>query len=102
MLQKRSASRTVRPGMPSLYPTRRPSWLPLSHGFLPNGRVRNDYKSGSDGNFTAALGIPTIDGLGPIGGNAHSEREYGEVSSLAPRFELLCEIVAALTGVKKQ
>lgn len=57
---------------------------------------------GSDGNFTAALGIPTIDGLGPIGGNAHSEREYGEVSSLAPRFELLCEIVAALTGAKKQ
>lgn len=52
---------------------------------------------GSDGNFTAALGIPTIDGLGPIGGNAHSEREYGEISSLAPRFELLYKIVSRLT-----
>lgn len=52
---------------------------------------------GSDGNFTAALGIPTIDGLGPIGGNAHSEREYGEISSLAPRFELLYKIVGKLT-----
>lgn len=52
---------------------------------------------GSDGNFTAALGIPTIDGLGPIGGNAHSEREYGEISSLAPRFELLYKIVDKLT-----
>ncbi len=52
---------------------------------------------GSDGNFTAALGIPTIDGLGPIGGNAHSEREYGEISSLTPRFELLYKIVGKLT-----
>lgn len=52
---------------------------------------------GSDGNFTAALGIPTIDGLGPIGGNAHSEREYGEIDSLAPRFELLYRLVNKLT-----
>lgn len=52
---------------------------------------------GSDGNFTAALGIPTIDGLGPIGGNAHSEREYGEINSLAPRFELLYKLTDKLT-----
>lgn len=51
---------------------------------------------GSDGNFTAALGVPTIDGLGPIGGGAHSEREYGEIDSIIPRFNLLFETVKTL------
>ncbi len=55
---------------------------------------------GSDGNFTAALGIPTIDGMGPIGGGAHSDREYGEIESIVPRFELLFETVKALLTAK--
>lgn len=33
---------------------------------------------GSDGSFAAAAGTPTIDGLGPVGGGAHSSREYPE------------------------
>ena len=33
---------------------------------------------GSDGNFTAALGIPTLDGLGVTGGGAHADHEYAE------------------------
>ncbi|MBO1912835.1 M20/M25/M40 family metallo-hydrolase, partial [Microvirga sp. 3-52] len=37
---------------------------------------------GSDASFTSAMGVATIDGLGPIGGNAHSEDEYLEVDSL--------------------
>lgn len=48
---------------------------------------------GSDANFTAALDIPTIDGLGPIGGGAHSEREYLEIDSVIPRINLLRELI---------
>jgi glutamate carboxypeptidase len=44
---------------------------------------------GSDGNFTAALGIPTLDGLGIDGGGAHTLAEYGLVSSIAPRRALI-------------
>ena len=55
---------------------------------------------GSDGNFTSALGIPTIDGMGPIGGNTHASSEYGEVSSILPRFTLLLETVKSI--IQKQ
>jgi glutamate carboxypeptidase len=41
---------------------------------------------GSDANFTAALGIPTLDGLGVDGDGAHSLREYVLVSTLVPRL----------------
>jgi glutamate carboxypeptidase len=44
---------------------------------------------GSDGNFTAALGIPTLDGLGIDGGGAHTLAEFGLVSSIAPRRALI-------------
>jgi glutamate carboxypeptidase len=47
---------------------------------------------GSDGNFTSALGIPTIDGLGPRGGNAHSLDEFLDLESINPTVELICEI----------
>jgi len=50
----------------------------------------------SDGNFTAALGIATLDGLGAIGGGAHSEDEHVVVSSLPGRTALLHALVAAL------
>ena len=49
----------------------------------------------SDGNFTAALGIPTIDALGPIGGDAHSTDEYVDLSSIVPNTLLICEILKA-------
>lgn len=48
---------------------------------------------GSDGNFAAALGIPTIDGLGPVGGNSHSPKEYLELDSVMPRLQLLRKVV---------
>ena len=44
---------------------------------------------GSDGNFTAALGVPTLDGLGIDGDGAHTEWEHGFVSSIAPRTLLM-------------
>jgi glutamate carboxypeptidase len=43
----------------------------------------------SDGNLTAALGVPTLDGLGPIGDGAHSVDEYVEVDSLPQRAALI-------------
>lgn len=48
---------------------------------------------GSDGNFTAALGVPTLDGLGGVGAHAHSSQEYVVVSSLAERAALLAGLL---------
>lgn len=54
---------------------------------------------GSDGNFTAALGVPTLDGLGADGGGAHTFDEHILVSSLAPRTALLANLIATLGQV---
>jgi glutamate carboxypeptidase len=49
---------------------------------------------GSDGNFTAALGIPTLDGLGAVGDGAHALNEHVVVDELPPRAALLAALVA--------
>ena len=51
---------------------------------------------GSDANHTAALGIPSLDGLGPIGGNFHNENEYLELDSVLPRIQLLQNVLRRL------
>jgi glutamate carboxypeptidase len=51
---------------------------------------------GSDGNFTAALGTPTLDGLGCDGDGAHTLHEHCFVSSLAPRAALLARLLETL------
>jgi len=51
---------------------------------------------GSDGNFTGAMGIPTLDGLGPQGGGAHTLDEHIELPSLAQRARLFAGLLAAL------
>ncbi len=48
---------------------------------------------GSDGNFTAALGIPTLDGLGAVGEGAHSPQESIDVSQLPRRAALLAGLL---------
>src|SRR5829696_1460074 len=50
----------------------------------------------SDANTTAGLGVPTIDGLGPIGGYDHSPDEYLETTSIVPRTVLLAGLVAGI------
>ncbi|MGA9884416.1 MAG: M20 family metallopeptidase [Candidatus Acidiferrales bacterium] len=50
----------------------------------------------SDGNFTAALGVPTLDGLGVVGDGAHSPREYVVLKSLPERAALLARLLATL------
>jgi len=51
---------------------------------------------GSDGNFTAALGTPTLDGLGAVGAGAHAEHEHILLSSLQPRVALVARLLETL------
>jgi glutamate carboxypeptidase len=49
----------------------------------------------SDANTTAGLGLPTLDGLGPVGGLDHSPEEYLELESIVPRVSLLAALLLA-------
>ena len=62
------------------------------------GFTLEDVKTGggSDGNFTAALGAPTLDGLGVDGDGAHSHDEHLLFSSLEPRAKLLLRLFETL------
>jgi glutamate carboxypeptidase len=51
---------------------------------------------GSDGNFTAALGVPTLDGLGAVGEGAHAVHESILATQIAPRTALLAGLIASL------
>jgi len=57
-------------------------------------------KSGaaSDGNDLVALGVPVLDGVGPVGGGAHSPNEYIEIGSLVPRSAALAGALLSLAG----
>ena len=52
---------------------------------------------GSDGNFTAAIGVPTLDGLGAVGGGAHADTEHVIVATMPERARLVAGIVRELT-----
>ena len=52
----------------------------------------------SDGNLTAAAGLPTLDGLGPLGDGAHARHEWVSASDLAPRAELVYRLVRELSS----
>jgi glutamate carboxypeptidase len=52
---------------------------------------------GSDGNFTAAIGVPTLDGIGAIGDGAHALHEHVEIDALVPRAALIAGLLARLT-----
>jgi glutamate carboxypeptidase len=51
---------------------------------------------GSDGNLTAALGIPTLDGLGGVGDGAHARHEHVVIRELPRRAALLAALIASL------
>ena len=53
---------------------------------------------GSDGNFCAALGVPTLDGLGAVGDGAHALHEHVEVASLPLRAAILAGLIARVHG----
>lgn len=60
--------------------------------------TRASVGGGSDGNLTAGLGVPTLDGLGAVGGGAHAEDEHVEVAHLVPRTRLLAALIEDLGG----
>jgi len=51
---------------------------------------------GSDGSFTASMGIPTLDGLGVNGEGAHAEHEHIEIADIPRRAALLCRLIQAI------
>ena len=87
------------------------SWLPMEKlersGWLVErakaiaerlGFAVNDTSTGgaSDANTTSGMGVPTLDGLGPVGGNDHSPAEYLDVESIVPRTTLLAGLLLAI------
>ena len=53
---------------------------------------------GSDGNFTAAVGVPTLDGLGAVGDGAHALHEHVVIDALAPRAALIAGLLLRLVS----
>jgi glutamate carboxypeptidase len=86
----------------------RPPWVPSERsleyaGLLQQVSEAFDYPqaqaisgSASDGNNTAAIGVPTLDGFGPTGGRHHSPDEYVDVPSFALKASVLAGFLAAL------
>lgn len=52
---------------------------------------------GSDGNFTAAAGVPTLDGLGAVGGGAHADHEWIDITQLSDRALLIAGLATKIT-----
>jgi glutamate carboxypeptidase len=86
----------------------RPVWEPDARGMALYSAARDIARSlgyditsqssggGSDGNFTGAMGVPTLDGLGVAGANAHTLDEHIMVDSLAYRGKLMAGLLVAL------
>jgi glutamate carboxypeptidase len=56
---------------------------------------------GSDGNFTAAIGVPTLDGLGPDGGGAHALHEHVVLTDLPWRAALMAGLLEGINRESK-
>jgi glutamate carboxypeptidase len=69
-----------------------------AHGFAAELGFELDEAAtggGSDGNFTAALGVPTLDGMGAVGDGAHAAHESVVIEHLVPRTALLAAMIAS-------
>lgn len=53
----------------------------------------------SDANTTSAAGVPTIDGLGPVGGNDHAPGEWIDLTSVVPRMALLAGVISRMEEI---
>ncbi|MFC4071941.1 M20 family metallopeptidase [Actinoplanes subglobosus] len=71
------------------------SLFAIAQQLLP-GLEGTSVGGGSDGNFTGALGIPTLDGLGAVGGGAHADHEYALTQPMTERATLAAGLVRAL------
>ena len=66
--------------------------MPLAEAVAP-GIAGYAVGGGSDGNFTAAIGVPTLDGLGAVGGGAHADHEFVVVDTMPERARLVAALV---------
>jgi glutamate carboxypeptidase len=71
--------------------------FPLAERIAP-GIVGVAVGGGSDGNFTAAIGVATLDGLGAVGGGAHADTEHVIVATMPERAALVANLVAAIVA----
>ncbi len=65
--------------------------------FLGRELTEGSTGGGSDGNFTAAVGTPTLDGLGPVGDGAHAAHEHVEIAALPWRAALVAGLLGRLS-----
>jgi glutamate carboxypeptidase len=80
-----------KPGTVALY--RKARGLAAELGFTLDEAATG---GGSDGNFTAALGVPTLDGLGAVGEGAHAAHESVVIEHIVPRTALLAALIASV------
>ena len=94
-----AASITVRGaiGRPPMPESASAELMPIAELVMP-GITGIPVGGGSDGNFTAALGVPTLDGLGAVGGGAHADTEHLIVAAMPERARLVAGVVAHLTA----
>ncbi|MCA1726445.1 MAG: M20 family metallopeptidase [Actinobacteria bacterium] len=78
----------------AMYRTAREVAAELGIGELPEAATGG----GSDANTTSSMGIPSLDGLGPVGGEPHSDDEWLDLSSVVPRTALLAGLIERLAG----
>jgi glutamate carboxypeptidase len=63
-------------------------------------RVETENRGGaSDGNFLSEMGVPVVDGLGPMGDMDHSDKEYAVTETVFERIELTALLLCKLSGL---
>jgi glutamate carboxypeptidase len=82
-------------GRPPMPESSSASLFPLAEAASP-GIAGVAVGGASDGNFTAAIGVPTLDGLGAVGGGAHADHEWVDAATLPDRVALLHGILTRL------
>ena len=68
----------------------------LASKLAPFSLLGVEVGGGSDGNFTAGVGTPTLDGLGAVGDGAHARHEWTDVEAMPVRAKLVADLVAEL------
>lgn len=85
------------PGVEALFETARAVAADMGIALTETGTG-----GGSDGNFTAALGVPTLDGLGAVGAGAHALHEHVVVEELARRAALLAGLMSRIPAANSR
>ncbi|MFI6322095.1 M20/M25/M40 family metallo-hydrolase [Nonomuraea sp. NPDC050556] len=84
------------PNRPPLEAAMSASLFELAQSLSPVPLLSAHVGGASDGNFTAGVGCPTLDGLGGVGGGAHADHEHVIVAELPGRTKLLRDLVEAV------